>query len=78
MADPEAQALMDEVKSDDPRLNMSNFKDNKVKKDELTKGGQYYYKGGEDWLNKNEKGKAREEGFFESICICICPTIGIW
>jgi membrane associated rhomboid family serine protease len=36
-----------------------------------SKHGQYYHRD-----NLIEESAAREEGFFASICLCLCPTIG--
>ena len=67
--DPESVPLI-EVKEDDvlaKRLQNPNLKD--VKREQLEKGDQYYYE------NDDRDSAARDENFFESICLCLCPTI---
>ena len=52
---------------EDPRLKNPNLQG--VDPELLEIGGQYGYKSDET------KSQAREENFFESICLCMCPTI---
>ena len=42
-----------------------------VKEKDIREGGQYYFK------SKGDESGARNENYFESICLCICPTISI-
>jgi membrane associated rhomboid family serine protease len=58
------------VKTNDFRLKNGNLKQAGITKKEIDRDGQYYYKS--DETNDPE---AREENFFWSICLCICPTI---
>ena len=60
----------DPVRDDDPRLRTPNLAEVGVKAEEIDEKGQYYYK--EDGYDDSE---ARDENFFWSICLCICPTI---
>lgn len=46
-----------------------NFKG--IDRKEFKPKGQYYHKD-----NCVDESGARDEGFFWSICLCICPTIG--
>ena len=74
--DPEMDNLIQEeddeasVKTTDPRLQHPNLAEAKVTKDQIGKKGQFYFK--DDEVNEPE---ARQENFFWSICLCICPTI---
>jgi hypothetical protein len=69
--EPEDQENKPLVENSGDRFDdFENFKN--IKRKEFTnKNGQYYHR-----ENGVDEGTAREEGFFASICLCLCPTIG--
>jgi len=69
--DPEQQQLMEDQTKGSDRWDQYPYFDG-IDRDQFTdkKRGQFYHKD-----NEYEESGAREENFFYSICLCICPTI---